>query len=189
MNYLLSKMICIQGQDRTLPFTNPRVKRQSGHYTLRAAEGAFRCGKGRPVQRSIKPVPGKAFREVEGRPTWELTMPATALAFPRGGASSTICARVKNANLATPYRSLALSRRKPNLQGTSRFRQGAVQLRSRKPTLLRNRRSGQPQGQRQARPFAREESESAKGPFKPQGGLLQGNRSAESEKIGTGEHQ
>lgn len=33
-----------------------------------------------------------------------------------------------------------------------------------------------------ARPFAREESESAKGPFKPQGGLLQGNRSAESEK-------
>lgn len=41
-----------------------------------------------------------------------------------------------------------------------------------------------------ARPFAREESESAKGPFKPQGGgLLQGNRSAESEKIGTGEHQ
>ena len=87
-----------------------------------------------------------------------------------GGASSTICARVKNANLATPYRSLALSRRKPNLQGTSRFRQGAVQLRSRKPTLLRNRRSGQPQGQRQARPFALEESESAKGPFKPQGG-------------------
>ena len=87
-----------------------------------------------------------------------------------GGASSTICARVKNANLATPYRSLALSHRKPNLQGTSRFRQGAVQLRSRKPTLLRNRRSGQPQGQRQARPFAREESESAKDPFKPQGG-------------------
>lgn len=39
-----------------------------------------------------------------------------------------------------------------------------------------------------ARPFAREESESAKGPFKPQG-LLQGNRSAEAEKIGTGEHQ
>lgn len=87
-----------------------------------------------------------------------------------GGASSTICARVKNANLATPYRSLALSHRKPNLQGTSRFRQGAVQLRSRKPTLLRNRRSGQPQGQRQARPFAREESEYAKDPFKPQGG-------------------
>ena len=85
MNYLLSKMICIQGQDRTLPFTNPRVKRQSGHYTLRAAEGAFRCRKGHPVQRPIKPVPGKAFREVEGRPTWELTMPATALAFPRGG--------------------------------------------------------------------------------------------------------
>ena len=41
-----------------------------------------------------------------------------------------------------------------------------------------------------ARPFARKESESAKGPFKPQGGgLLQGNRSAEAEKIGTGEHQ
>lgn len=27
-----------------------------------------------------------------------------------------------------------------------------------------------------ARPFARKESESAKGPFKPQGGLLQGKR-------------
>lgn len=32
-----------------------------------------------------------------------------------------------------------------------------------------------------ARPFAREESESAKGPFKPQGGLLQGNRLNEAE--------
>lgn len=196
MNYLLSKMICIQRQDRTLPFTNPRVKQQSGHYTLRAAEGAFRCGKGRPAQQPVKPAPVKAFREVEGRPTWKLTMPATALAFPRGlsaviwsiqgrfdanrvnsyaashreEALSTICARAKNANLATPYRSLAFSRRKPDLQGTSRFRQGAVQLRSRRPTLLRNRRSGQPQGQRQARPFAREESESAKDPFKPQGG-------------------
>ena len=40
-----------------------------------------------------------------------------------------------------------------------------------------------------ARPFAREESESAKGPLQTAGGLLQGNRSAESEKIGTGEHQ
>lgn len=85
MNYLLSKMICIQGQDRTLPFTNPRVKQQSGHYTLRAAEGAFRCRKGHPVQRPIKPVPGKAFCEVEGHPTWELTMPATAPAFLRRG--------------------------------------------------------------------------------------------------------
>lgn len=198
MNYLLSKMICIQGQDRTLPFTNPRVKQQSGHYTLRAAEGAFQCGEGSPVQQPVKPAPIKAFREVEGRPTWELTMPATALAFPRGGAPisafswstqglfdanrvnsyaashreealSTICARVKNANLATPYRSLAFSRRKPDLQGTSRFRQDAVQLRSRKPTLLRNRRSSQPQGQRQARPFACKEFESAKNHLKPQG--------------------
>lgn len=41
---------------------------------------------GQPVQQPIKPVPGKAFHEVEGRPTWEPTMPATALAFPRGGA-------------------------------------------------------------------------------------------------------
>lgn len=41
---------------------------------------------GQPAQRSIKPVPGKAFHEVEGRPTWKPTMPATALAFPRRGA-------------------------------------------------------------------------------------------------------
>lgn len=87
----------------------------------------------------------------------------------REEALSTICARVKNANLATPYRSLAFSRRKPDLQGTSRFRQDAVQLRSRKPTLLRNRRSSQPQGQRQARPFACKEFESAKNHLKPQG--------------------
>lgn len=39
-----------------------------------------------------------------------------------------------------------------------------------------------------ARPFARKEPESAKDPFKPQG-LLQGNCSAEAEKIGAGEHQ
>ena len=40
---------------------------------------------GPPVQQPVKAVPSKAFHEVEGRPTWELTMPATALAFPRGG--------------------------------------------------------------------------------------------------------
>lgn len=41
---------------------------------------------GQPVQQPIKPVPGKAFHEVEGHPTWELTMPATAPAFLRRGA-------------------------------------------------------------------------------------------------------
>lgn len=40
---------------------------------------------GPPRTRPIKPVPGKAFHEVEGRPTWELTMPATAPAFLRRG--------------------------------------------------------------------------------------------------------
>lgn len=41
---------------------------------------------GPPVQQPVKAVPSKAFHEVEGRPTWKPTMPATALAFPRGGA-------------------------------------------------------------------------------------------------------
>lgn len=40
---------------------------------------------GQPAQQPVKPAPGKAFHEVEGRPTWELTMPATAPAFLRGG--------------------------------------------------------------------------------------------------------
>lgn len=144
MNYLLSKMICVQRQDRTLPFTNPRVKRQSGHYTLRATEGAFRCGKGRSVQRSIKPVPGKAFREVEGRPTWELTMPATALAFPRGegrpsprsadqyeGASMRAVGRFLANNLAMSRLSTTILEltpspaKNPNLQRAPSNRKGA----------------------------------------------------------------
>lgn len=148
MNYLLSKMICIQGQDRTLPFTNPRVKRQSGHYTLRAAEGAFRCGKGRPVQRSIKPVPGKAFREVEGRPTWELTMPATALAFPRGGGRP-------SPRSADQYEGASM-------RAVGRFLANSLGYVASEHDYIG------------ARPFAREESESAKGPFKPQGGAPSG---------------
>lgn len=40
---------------------------------------------GQPVQQPVKPAPVKAFCEVEGRPTWELTMPATAPAFLRKG--------------------------------------------------------------------------------------------------------
>lgn len=146
MNYLLSKMICIQGQDRTLPFTNPRVKRQSGHYTLRAAEGAFRCRKGHPVQRPIKPVPGKAFHEVEGRPTWKPTMPATALAFPRGGASPRSADQYEGASMRAVGRFLA------NNLGYVASEHDYIG----------------------ARPFAREESESAKGPFKPQGGAPSG---------------
>ena len=148
MNYLLSKMICIQGQDRTLPFTNPRVKRQSGHYTLRAAEGAFRCGKGRPVQRSTKPVPGKAFREVEGRPTWELTMPATALAFPRGEGRP-------SPRSADQYEGASM-------RAVGRFLANNLGYVASEHDYIG------------ARPFAREESESAKGPFKPQGGAPSG---------------
>lgn len=143
MNYLLSKMICIQGQDRTLPFTNPRVKRQSGHYTLRAAEGAFRCRKGHPVQRPIKPVPGKAFHEVEGRPTWESTMPATALTFPRGGRPSP--------RSADQYEGASM-------RAVGRFLANSLGYVASEHDYIG------------ARPFAREESESAKGPFKPQGG-------------------
>lgn len=142
MNYLLSKMICIQGQDRTLPFTNPRVKRQSGHYTLRAAEGALQCEKGRPAQQPVKPVPVKAFHEVEGRPTWELTMPATALAFPRGGPSPRSADQYEGASMRAVGRFLA------NNLGYVASEHDYIG----------------------ARPFAREESESAKGPFKPQGG-------------------
>ena len=147
MNYLLSKMICIQRQDRTLPFTNPRVKRQSGHYTLRAAEGAFRCGKGRPVQQPVKPVPSKAFHEVEGRPTWKPTMPATALTFPRGGRPSPRLAdQYEDASMRAVGRLLA------NSLGYVASEHDYIG----------------------ARPFAREESESAKGPFKPQGGAPSG---------------
>lgn len=143
MNYLLSKMICIQGQDRTLPFTNPRVKRQSGHYTLRAAEGAFRCGKGRPVQQPVKPVPGKAFCEVEGRPTWKPTMPATALAFPRGEGRP-------SPRSADQYEGASM-------RAVGRFLANSLGYVASEHDYIG------------ARPFAREESESAKGPFKPQG--------------------
>lgn len=148
MNYLLSKMICIQGQDRTSPFTNPRVKRQSGHYTLRAAEGAFRCRKGHPVQRPIKPVPGKAFHEVEGRPTWELTMPATAPAFLRGGGRPS-------------------PRSADQYEGASMRAVGWFPANNLGYVASEHDYIG-------ARPFAREESESAKGPFKPQGGAPSG---------------
>ena len=147
MNYLLSKMICIQGQDRTLPFTNPRVKQQSGHYTLRAAEGAFQCGEGSPVQQPVKPAPIKAFREVEGRPTWELTMPATALAFPRGGPSPRSADQYEGASMRAVGRFLA------NNLGYVASEHDYIG----------------------ARPFAREESESAKGPFKPQGSSFRGS--------------
>lgn len=148
MNYLLSKMICIQGQDRTLPFTNPRVKRQSGHYTLRAAEGTFRCGEGRPVQQPVKPAPVKAFREVEGRPIWELTMPATALAFPRGGGRP-------SPRSADQYESASM-------RAVGRFPANSLGYVASEHDYIG------------ARPFAREESEPAKGPFKPQGGAPSG---------------
>lgn len=141
MNYLLSKMICIQRQDRTLPFTNPRVKQQSGHYTLRAAEGAFQCEKGRPAQQPVKLVPGKAFHEVEGRPTWKPTMPATAPVFPRGRPSPRSADQYEGASMRAVGRFLA------NNLGYVASEHDYIG----------------------ALPFAREESESAKDPFKPQG--------------------
>lgn len=157
------------------------ARRAAPHNSPSSPCPARRFTRSRAARHGSRPCPPRHRRFCEGAPISAFSRSIRgrfdagrvnlyAASHHEGGASSTICARVKNANLATPYRSLALSHRKPDLQGTSRFRQGAVQLRSRKPTLLRNRRSGQPQGQRQARPFARKESESAKDPFKPQGG-------------------
>lgn len=90
-------------------------------------------------------------------------MPATALTFPRGGGRPSL-------RLAGQY------------EGASMWAVGWFPANNLGYVASEHDYIG-------ARPFAREESESAKGPFKPQGGLLQGNRSAESEKIGTGEHQ
>ena len=99
---------------------------------------------GRPVQRPIKPVPGKAFREVEGRPTWELTMPATALAFPRGEGRP-------SPRSADQYEGASM-------RAVGRFLANNLGYVASEHDYIG------------ARPFALEESESAKGPFKPQGG-------------------
>lgn len=217
MNYLLSKMICIQGQDRTLPFTNPRVKRQSGHYTLRAAEGAFRCRKGHPVQRPIKPVPGKAFHEVEGRPTWELTMPATAPAFLRGGAPisafsrsiqgrfnagrassyaashreearSAICPRVKRKS-CHPLPLLSVLTQEAQLAGNEPIQTGRSSAAKQKTHPAAEQKIGPATGATPSSPLRPQRIRICKGPLQTARGLLQGNRSAEAEKIGTGEHQ
>lgn len=118
---------------------------------------------GQPVQQPVKPVPSKAFCEVEGHPTWESTMPATALAFPRGEGRP-------SPRSADQYEGASM-------RAVGRFLANNLGYVASEHDYIG------------ARPFAREESESAKGPFKPQGGLLQGNHSAEAEKIGTGEHQ
>lgn len=99
---------------------------------------------GQPRTTAHQAVPGKAFHEVEGRPTWELTMPATALAFPRGGG----CPSPRSVD---------------QYEGASMWTVG---------WFLANNLGYAASGRDHigARPFAREESESAKGLFKPQGG-------------------
>lgn len=88
-------------------------------------------------------------------------MPATALAFPRGGRPSPRSAdQYEGASMRAVGRFLA--------NNLGYVVSGHDHIKS--------------------RPFACKEFESAKGPFISQG-LLQGNRSAEAEKIGTGEHQ
>ena len=81
-------------------------------------------------------------------------MPATALAFPRGGPSPRSADQYEGASMRAVGRFLA------NNLGYVASEHDYIG----------------------ARPFAREESESAKGPFKPQGGgLLQGKRLNEAE--------
>lgn len=116
---------------------------------------------GQPIQQPVKPVPVKAFCEVEGHPTWESTMPATALTFPRGGRPSPRSAdQYEDASMRAVGRFLA------NSLGyvASEHDYIGAPLRPRRIRIC-------------------------KGPLQTAGGLLQGNRSAESEKIGTGEHQ
>lgn len=54
---------------------------------------------GQPAQQPVKPAPVKAFCEVEGHPTWESTMPATAPAFLRGRPSPRSAGRYKDASM------------------------------------------------------------------------------------------
>lgn len=91
----------------------------------------------------VKPAPVKAFCEVEGHPAWESTMPATALTFPRGGRPSP--------RLADQYEDASM-------RAVGRFLANSLGYVASEHDYIG------------ARPFAREESESAKGPFKPQGG-------------------
>lgn len=97
---------------------------------------------GQSVQQPVKPAPVKAFHEVEGRPTWKPTMPATAPAFLRRGPSPRLADQYEDASMRAVGRFLANS---PGYVASEHDYIGA-------------------------RPFALEESESAKGPFKPQGG-------------------
>lgn len=101
---------------------------------------------GQPAQQPVKPAPVKAFCEVEGHPTWESTMPATALAFLRGRPSPRSADQYEGASMRAVGRFLA-----NNLSYVASEHDYIG-----------------------ARPFAREESESAKGPFKPQGGAPSG---------------
>lgn len=97
---------------------------------------------GQPAQQPVKPAPVKAFHEVEGRPTWKPTMPATALAFPRGGGPSPRSAdQYEGASMRAVGRFLA------NNLGYVASEHDYIG----------------------ARPFAREESESAKGPSNRRG--------------------
>lgn len=102
---------------------------------------------GQPVQQPVKPAPVKAFHEVEGRPTWKPTMPATALAFPRGGPSPRSTDQYEGASMRAVGRFLA--------NNLGYVVSGHDHIKS--------------------RPFACKEFESAKGPFISQG-LLQGKR-------------
>lgn len=142
MNYLLSKMICIQGQDRTLPFTNPRVKRQSGHYTLRAAEGAFRCGKGRPVTTVHQARARQGVSRGRGPPDMEADHARHGTGVSAGGRPSP--------RSADQYEGASM-------RAVGRFLANSLGYVASEHDYIG------------ARPFAREESESAKGPFKPQG--------------------
>lgn len=110
---------------------------------------------GQPVQQPVKPAPVKAFCEVEGHPAWESTMPATALTFPRGGRPSP--------RLADQYEDASM-------RAVGRFLANSLGYVASEHDYIG------------ARPFAREESESAKGPFKPQGGAPSGKSPGRSRE-------
>lgn len=217
MNYLLSKMICIQGQDRTLPFTNPRVKRQSGHYTLRAAEGAFRCGKGRPVttvhqararqgvSRGRGPpdmeadharhgtgvsagAPISAFsRSIQGR--FNAGRASSYAASHREEARSAICPRVKSKS-CHPLPLLSVLTQEAQLAGNEPIQTGRSSAAKQKTHPAAEQKIGPATGATPSSPLRPQRIRICKAPLQTaRGGLLQGDRSAESEKMGTGEHQ
>lgn len=161
---------------------------------------ARRFTRSRAARHGSRPCPPRHRRFCEGAPISAFSRSIRgrfdagrvnlyAASHHEGGASSTICARVKKRKSCHPLPLLSTLTQEAQPAGNEPIQTGRSSAAQQETHPAAEQKIGPTTGATPSSPLRPQRIRICKGPLQTARGLLQGNRSAEAEKIGIGKHR